>query len=930
LYGGTQGSKLNFATAVNKYDIGLSITNPPRDYGSDELWDVATDLAYQMHASDLRKSPMSWEEAVETIVPNTSPGFPYTYMGYKKKGMVLARPEFRAHAEAMPPCYFKVAWKHEWKEITDIAAGKVRTFATGPLHLQVLQTMMFGNQNAALKRSHWIYHGFSPFSGGFNGLAKKLLSNEYRAMRDWSGFDRLVWLMKRVYTIRLRGLREHGPLTEQQQAWADHVAAALANPQYILDDGSVWSWPWSNPSGQGATTEDNCLAHLIIEIRMLLEIDPGLQIEALMEIMNALYGDDHVGSYPEKFKQMADRSWFTPKVAAIVGMPLKRFEGGYLYPLENLTFLGAAFKFIPALKVWVPCWSRQRIRDAFMHGIKRVDTDTEIQKCYSLVLMSWPDRELFYILSRVYTSLLGSAPRTPLVDALRMLGVPTLAELIVFYTGLEASYAGQEYVKRAEVMFFLSEVGGHKKFYMNDRSSQAKRVKSQATALRAALLQTELERPKHGGHRGASLAPSSGSGARGGGAGKTPGGRVEVLRVHPGLGDKSRQGHGSTTAKNGARVAGAAVGGLNSLPRRMGPSTLRSAGRVSVAKEESGAPVAIGSPLKVQMQTEEYTRNTGKNGNVIVSGSEYFCAIGLLGAGSVNTNAGAMLAQFPLHPAAFGGTRLSQEAQQYDLFKWRRLVVEYVPACATTTGGNLVGAASLDMSENLSLPGTEGTLRAMFARSGCCSAPVWSGFSFELNQTQLEWYSVLIDNSDPSTTFPGMFNLAAGTDLGTATTQLGIIWIHYEIEFVAPATEEGTDPVVTASQAVVAPDTAAANGALVSWASPGLAAGAALAAGFQDANFVFCGTILAAGTVTPSWNNLVDPAQGVNHVFGPGKVIWFRWNPDTSKYYAYPNMAGVLQDANANLCLGSTVAITASAGNSLTLINVRGFRLSSA
>jgi len=611
-FGGTKGSKKNFKKAVLKYDV------PNVADLNDKLWDKAEAYVSMMLSGPLHAGTSSWTEVEEGVVRSTSPGFPYTTMGYRKKGDVLLCPEFKDYALSLPPAYFRQAWKFEWKEISDILAGKVRTFGAGPLHFYMIYNMIYARQNANLKNYLWIYHGFNPYGGGFNKLGQALKAKHYKAMRDWSGFDRMFALMRRVYRMRRKGLVEHSKLTPEEEQWADYIERELFEPKYVMDDGSVWSWPWSNPSGQPATTEDNTIGHILMEVRLLLECCPDAEYEDIVSNFNAMYGDDQVGGYEAAFAKMADEAWFRDACARVIGVPIKKYVGGDI-PVTDLSFLGADFKevVLGGHRMFVPAYNKDRIRDAFIYNIQRMPEEVELQKCYSLLLMSWPHTELFEKLRAVYARMLSIIGPGPMADAFRKLGVPSNADMLVFYLGLEVggtSTLGSvlNYSVGDGFSFSFPEVGGHKECSMNGKPQQpvkgnnAEKASPKAVAANVAKAQKLLAASyalakgagkghKKPGDAGVNTPKSVGTGGGRGGPTGTPQGGTGMV----GLGHGSTEEVRSNAPGVGARNNGAvltkpyAQGGdmfRKSMLARRGHSAVEVSSVLKKAKEMANAP----------------------------------------------------------------------------------------------------------------------------------------------------------------------------------------------------------------------------------------------------------------------------------------------------------------------------------------------------
>jgi hypothetical protein len=433
------------------------------------------------------------------------PQFKEYTLGKEVPEYILGHPAREQYAATFrfEEAYFRQAWKEEWLEIKEILEDKVRTFGGGSAHFDQLQKMLHGGQNDNLKNFAWSYYGWTPYLGGVDRLAKALNVFRLKAMRDWSAWDRKFYLMVRIYTIRLRGLEEWAALNGGLSKWAKsahfHIARVLCCPWYIMDDGSVWSWPWSNPSGSGATTADNILGHVMTEFRMMLDAKTDLEYEQAVQALIAIFGDDHVGGYPEYLAPMCEEASFRAIVDKAIGLPVKLLVCGEI-EVEELRFLGFAFKriLVGDMEFYIPVYDPTRLIDAFRYNIRSMSEEQELSKAYSLLIMSWGTPALYALFAAAYATMLRAAEPSAAVERWRLRGVPTHVQVRGFYIGLECM-----------------EGDGHKKESMN--GGQVKKQLEKLKNFNARIQDRDNGEGTQGGPRKRGLPGGTSEGAARGG-----------------------------------------------------------------------------------------------------------------------------------------------------------------------------------------------------------------------------------------------------------------------------------------------------------------------------------------------------------------------------------------------------------------------------
>lgn len=166
-----------------------------------------------------------------------------------------------------------------------------------------------------------------------------------------------------------------------------------------------------------------------------------------------------------------------------------------------------------------------------------------------------------------------------------------------------------------------------------------------------------------------------------------------------------------------------------------------------------------------------------KNG-IIVSGREFIGAVEGNGVSTFGVGKSALLA-----PAYFNSGVLGQLARAYQLYRWRSIIVHYIPKVATSLSGQVIMCTSDNISEPFMKPeATDILSRALVAGNGVM-APLWCPAKMKAQITgQLQYV-------DPSVNADINQNIDCELQVYTQTSssqQVGYLWIEYEIELLKP------------------------------------------------------------------------------------------------------------------------------------------------
>lgn len=104
---------------------------------------------------------MSFEEAIDEMVRDKSPGFPYYYQ-HQNKGLLLDDPEsfalLKEEVECLLlgdqiPCIFSLTEKTELRLKSKVQQGKTRVFMASPMHHLIASKMLFEKQNQDIQNT---------------------------------------------------------------------------------------------------------------------------------------------------------------------------------------------------------------------------------------------------------------------------------------------------------------------------------------------------------------------------------------------------------------------------------------------------------------------------------------------------------------------------------------------------------------------------------------------------------------------------------------------------------------------------------------------------------------------------------------------------------------------------------------------------------
>lgn len=410
---------------------------------------------------------MPSEELAQAIDWTKSAGYTATYHHIQTKGHLIQDSRYMNSPYALDPTstvpMVSIANKKELKSKEDVLANKIRLFWISEFHLCQAQLTFGKRSSLRLKNRGWSAYGWTPFMGGVQELAEKLLSKPIRFFYDVSGWDKFIPLMKDLFKIifKCSDIPKH---MHQYFAWmVQHTCEFIS----VMYDGDVILKNYGNCSGSGTTTRDNILMHIIIAAAFLAEayfIKNGVlpTEELLSEQVVKLFGDDSIFAVDVEFDYVLHRKdepdGFLRSFFERFGMKLKFLHGGYEYPVDQMEFLGFRFTIVDGY--YFPRYDPVRLATSFIYTNDRSDKlEAYLSKCFVLTMMAYASdkRELFLNAYRVLIESVRPAEITSAVKGFLSIGPLNKATLHAFYSGLEASTVDFSFFESALVEGGISD-----------------------------------------------------------------------------------------------------------------------------------------------------------------------------------------------------------------------------------------------------------------------------------------------------------------------------------------------------------------------------------------------------------------------------------------------------------------------------------------
>lgn len=213
--------------------------------------------------------------------------------------------------------------------------------------------------------------------------------------------------------------------------------------------------------------------------------------------------------------------------------------------------------------------------------------------------------------------------------------------------------------------------------------------------------------------------------------------------------------------------------GSTPTPQNRNKNITHSNATASLGGVQMDAPAATSSVF-----TAKQTKTKSIRDGTHVSGQEFISPVECQGVATFGLGKSALLA-----PAYFYGGVLGQLSRAYQKYRWRKLVVHYIPKVSTGLAGQVVICSSLNINEPCLQPEASSFLaRAMVSGNGVM-APLWAPVKMQI-PIDNEWRNI-----DPTVSSDINDDVYAEVQVYTQAAtaqQVGYLWLEYEIELVKP------------------------------------------------------------------------------------------------------------------------------------------------
>jgi hypothetical protein len=379
----------------------------PKIQPSNAIWDRVM-LLCKSYFSFLEFEP-SHNTSDHTYDLTTSPGLPWTKMGYKTKREVL---------DKFPELFLKFLYdldypvidcyndKDELLEVSDLDRNKIRGIFGSAFQGITREKFLYGLQNNALLEQHarlWIKYGMVKQYGGFSKEMKTLEKFDCIVESDISGWDRKACLDP-VYVIRNANLLN----SEKYADLIETVTDSNTRPMVLLPSGYVVKRQTGNNSGKNNTTTDNSILHFLIVVYMLMKaLDrKGHELTLSNIFENAefkIYGDDKIGGINLYYFYDSLEEFKAEEVAtyAEFGLEIKKTaqlittkKPGDIISSEH-SFLGSYAVHDSQTGMYIPHPRLGKVCSTFIQKYNNVDNIVRFCRVVNLVLNCYPNRKVF-------------------------------------------------------------------------------------------------------------------------------------------------------------------------------------------------------------------------------------------------------------------------------------------------------------------------------------------------------------------------------------------------------------------------------------------------------------------------------------------------------------------------------------------------------
>lgn len=175
-----------------------------------------------------------------------------------------------------------------------------------------------------------------------------------------------------------------------------------------------------------------------------------------------------------------------------------------------------------------------------------------------------------------------------------------------------------------------------------------------------------------------------------------------------------------------------------------------------------------------------------------MAGSEYLDTLQLVAS---QTGVGLKVYSVPVNPRVFNGTKLTNEANTWQKYRFRRFVIEYIPIQGSSVTGSFIGYFTNDPTEP-DVGGIQAVRNAVEHTNSLMFQPFFhSTFAYTddpIEEKQL-YFCRQNDEGDSRLEFQSLFKVVQNVSNVTGTPY-GSFIMHYEVDFYYPETVNVVTP----------------------------------------------------------------------------------------------------------------------------------------
>jgi len=709
------------------------------------------------------------ESAMWCLKYRTSPGFPYCAV-YKTKSDVLADPvemmkiisrarSYLSGATDLVPIWY-VFPKNEVISISKCNNNEFRTIQCPPVDALLAYAACFDDQNRNFVATGLFCVGDVIEYGGFTDFVKAHLMYYYFLEVDGRKFDRRLC---RLIMHAIRMIRRN---LHSSPSVVDQLYEFIINSYFIDGLGRVYAKDHGNPSGSFNTIIDNCIATLIIVAYVVTRCGYDFS-EWFKNCRVDILGDDLLISMSAEF------------VITYEEIQKYALELGTEYELaresNNIvghSFYGKTVCWSDEFNTYVgePQWEKLNAQLCYLPFdckecqivVEAMYTHYWVNKQYRLKFSAFVDD-----LSKVrgYNFKL---PSDAFVSNL-------VFGMVVGGKGSNQEPQGNQTVRARlgscefEEMYgpgfkskFIGMSNGHEQ-YRESRPGEY-RIASyhpRKTGFWASI-EPDMRESGQPWQRLVPVVPPS----------------PPLVGVEENPGPPKRTSKQRQRSKPRGRRLAEPVKGLKSYVRKQARGDML---RIDNSiKTQSSVPVSYSNSITMPFAKP-----------VRLAGREFLSTV------TSSTSVSALLYTFNLNPITIGLSNLFTQAATYEKYRYRKLVIHYIPGLTTSLSGSFIGYVDKDpgapstYSMSANQTGNQ-AIRIASSHEGSCTNNVWCGAKYAMRPDN-NWLFVDPSGSDIRLSSSGIFYLIQNVAT-TAADSCGSLYIEYDIEFLGKQLNCLSDP----------------------------------------------------------------------------------------------------------------------------------------